>query len=233
MVNFFKLAIANNLVAGLTAITFTTAIIVTPPCHAVGANLDLKGINFGIKVGKIFEKIKKSIDKGETNKIVSYMFDIKSEVEQYTGKKIDINETIDQVQREARAKGQKIDDKYIKQIKKDLGKQDRKQNHRAVYFAQCAELDIPYSTLEADFHFDMNYIMAKSAHGKDNKQQEVPVKIMVGVTVSLCGLFLLFVPLPGCQTAGGWLLNTGIGILGSEALDRWDTYDQENKKKDK
>lgn len=232
MVNFFKLAIANNLVAGLTAVTFTTAIITTPPCHAVGVNLDLKAINFGIKVERIFEKIKKSIDKGETNKIVSYMFDIKSEVEQYTGKKIDINETIDQVQREARAKGQKIDDKYIKQIKKNLGKQDRKHNHRAVYFAQCAELDIPYSTLEADFQFDMNYIMAKAVRGKDNKQQEVPVKIMVGVTVSLCGLFLLFVPLPGCQTAGGWLLNTGIGILGSEALDRWDAYDQGNRKKD-
>lgn len=55
--------------------------------HAVGVILDLGAINFGIKVEKIFEKIKKCIDKGETNKIVSYMFDIKSEVEQYIGKK--------------------------------------------------------------------------------------------------------------------------------------------------
>ena len=233
MVNFFKPAIANNLVGGLTAVAFTTAVIAPPPCHAVGVNLDLGAINFGIKAEKIFEKIKKCIDKGETNKIVSYMFDIKSEVEQYTGKKIDINKTIDQAQKEARAKGEKIDDKYIKQIKKDFGKQDKKHKHRAVWFAQCTELDIPYSTLEADLQFDMNYIMAKSARGKDDKQEEVPVKIMVGVTVSLCGLFLIFVPLPGCQTAGGWLLNTGIGILGSDALDRWDAYDKENRKKDK
>lgn len=161
------------------------------------------------------------------------MFDIKSEVEQYTGKEIDINKTIDQAQKEARAKGQKIDDKYIKQIKKDFGKQDKKHKHRAVWFAQCTELDIPYSTLKADLEFDMNYMMAKSAHGKDDKQEEVPVKIMGGVSVSLCGLFLIFVPLPGCQTAGGWLLNTGIGILGSDALDRWDVYDKENRKKGK
>lgn len=34
------------------------------------------------------------------------MFDIKQEVEQYTGKKIDIDKQIDQAQKEAKAKGQ-------------------------------------------------------------------------------------------------------------------------------
>jgi len=168
MVNFFKPVVFNNLVAGLTALAFTIAVIQPPQLQSAGANLDLGAINFGIKVEKIFEKIKKAIDKGETNKIVSYMFDIKSEVEQYTGNKIDINKQIDQVQKEAHAKGQKIDDKYIKQIKKDFGKQDKKHKHRAVWFTQCAELDIPYSTVEADLQFDMNYMMAKSAKGKDD-----------------------------------------------------------------
>lgn len=65
MVNFFKPSIANNLVAGLTAVAFTTAVIAPPPCHGVEVNLDLGAINFGIKVEKIFEKIKKCIDKGE------------------------------------------------------------------------------------------------------------------------------------------------------------------------
>ncbi|WP_213105181.1 hypothetical protein [Candidatus Protochlamydia amoebophila] len=93
-----------------------------PQIHAVGVNLDLGAINFGIKVEKIFEKIKRCIDKGETNKIVSYMFDIKHEVEQYTGKKIDISQQIDQVQREVKTRGQKIDERYIKQIKKGSAK---------------------------------------------------------------------------------------------------------------
>lgn len=77
MVNFFKSAITNNLVAGLTAIAFTSAIIIPPQCHAVGVDLNLGAINFEVRVEKILEKIKKSIDRGETNKIVSYMFDIK------------------------------------------------------------------------------------------------------------------------------------------------------------
>ncbi len=72
-----------------------------------------------------------------------------------------------------------------------------------MWFAQCAELDIPYTAFEADANFEMNYMMAKSArgHGKDEIQiEEVPLNITVGITVSLCGLFLYFVPLPGCQS---------------------------------
>jgi hypothetical protein len=236
VVNFLKPAITNRLVAGITAFTFTTAVMAPPPAYAAGINLDVAAINFGIKVEKIYEKVKKCMDKGETNKIVGYMFDFKNEVEQYTGHKFDINKTIDQAQKEAKSRGQKVDDKYIKAIKKEFGKQDKKHKHRAVWFAQCAEVDIPYSTFEADTNFEMNYMMAKSAHkgkGNDVEIEDVPITIMVGVTVSLCGLFLCFVPLPGCQVAGGWLLSSGVSILGGDAIKRWDDYDQEQRKKNK
>jgi len=228
MANILQSRFSNTMVACLTTVAFTTAILTPPPLMAASVNLDLEAINFGIKVEKVFEKIKKCIDKGETNKIVGYMFDIKHEVEQYTGKKIDIDKQIDQAQREAKAKGQKIDDRYIKQIKRDFHREDKRHKHRAAWFAQCAEVDIPYSTVEADMHFDMNYVMAKSTKGED-KDIDVPIPIMVGVTVSLCGLFLVFVPLPGCQTAGVWLINAGVGILGSEAIQKWDQYDRDQK----
>lgn len=230
MVNFLNPHLYNNLVAGLTAVAFVTAVIQPPPVYAAGVNLDLGAINFGIKMEKIVEKVKKCIDKGETNKIIGYMFDIKSEVEQYTGRKLDMNSYIDQVQREAKAKGQKINDAHIKQIKKWFGKTDKKHKHRAVWFAQCAELDIPYTTVEADYHFDMDYmVMAKAAHGHD-KEIDVPITVTVGVTLSLAGLFLMFVPIPVCQTVGWYVMDTGIGILGSHALGKWEEYNQENKK---
>jgi hypothetical protein len=234
MVNFLKPAIANPLVAGITAFAFTTAVMAPPPAYAANVNLDLAAINFGIKAEKIFEKIKKCIDKGETNKIVGYMFDLKSEVEQYSGKKIDMNKAIDQAQAEARAKGQKINDKHIKAIKKEFSHHDKKHKHRAVWFAQCAEFDIPYSSFEADYNFEMNCMMAKAAHNEKHEQKEdVPITIMVGVTVTLCGIFLFFVPIPVCQTAGGWLISSGVSILGGDAIKRWDDYDQEQRKKDK
>jgi hypothetical protein len=75
----------------------------------------------------------------------------------------------------------------------------------------------------------MNYVMALVKGG--DKDIDVPIPVMVGVTVSLCGLFLVFVPLPGCQTAGVWLINTGIGILSSQAIQKWDEYDRDQKVK--
>lgn len=236
MVNFLKPSIANSLVAGITAFIFTTAVMAQTPAYAASVNLDLAAINLGIKVEKIYEKVKKCIDKGETNKIVSYMFDFKNEVEQYTGHKFDINKTIDQAQKEVKSRGQKVDEKYISAIKKEFGKQDKKHKHRAVWFAQCAEVDILYSTFEADTNFEMSYVMAKPNQiekGNDVDIKDVPITIMVGVTLTLCGLFLWFVPLPACQVAGGWLLSSGVSILGGDAIKRWDDYDQEQRKNDK
>lgn len=231
MANIFQSTRCFTLATYLTTAAFATVAICPPSLMAANGGINLNDITFGIKIEKIYEKVKRAIDKGETNKIVGYMFDFKKEVEQYTGKKIDINKQIDQVQKEAHSKGQKIDDKYIKQIKKEFSKTDKKHKHRAVWFTKCAELDIPYSSFEADAAFEMNYMMAKAATGKHEQQEDVPVKIMVGVTISLCGLFLFFAPFLFCQTAGVWLINTGIGVLGSDALDRWDAYDKDQRKK--
>ncbi len=189
--------------------------------------MDPLSINFGVKIEKTFEKIKRAIDRGDTNKIVGYMYDVKSDVEQYTGNKIDIEKQIDLVQKEAKSRGHNIDDRYIKQIKKDFHKQEKKHKHRAEWFAQCQELDIPYSSYEADLYFEQNFIMGKS----ENKDIDVPIPVLVGVTVTLCGVFLVFVPLPVCKSTGFWLINSGVSILGGDAIQRWDAYDKEKKNK--
>jgi len=230
MANIFQSTSYFTLATYLTTAAFATVTICPPSLMATNGGINLKDTNFGIKIDKIFEKVKRAIDKGETNKIVDYMFDFKSEVERYTGKKIDINKQIDQAQKEARSKGQEIDDRYIKQIKKMFSKEDKKYKHRAVWFAKCSELDIPYTSFEADATFEMNYKLTKTANDKHEQQENVPVKIMVGITLTLCGLFLFFVPIPMCQNAGVWLINTGIGVLGSDALDRWDAYDKDQEK---
>ena len=83
MVNILQSRFCNTMAACLTTIAFTTATLAPPPLMAAGVNLDPNAINFGIKVEKVFEKVKKSIDKGETNKIVGYMFDIRHDVASY------------------------------------------------------------------------------------------------------------------------------------------------------
>lgn len=117
MANIFQSNRCQLLATCITAFTFTCVAIAPPPLMAIDRaaqeGLNLNDINFGIKIEKIYEKVKKAIDNRNTNKIVGYMFDFKQEVEQYTGKHIDINKSIDQVEKEARAKGQKIDGKYV------------------------------------------------------------------------------------------------------------------------
>jgi hypothetical protein len=108
MANIFQSTRSLTLAKYLTTVAFATVAVCSPPLMAVpGGGFNLDDINFGIKIEKLYQKVKKALDKGETNRIVGYMFDFKSEVEQYTGQKIDINKQLDQVQREARAKGQK------------------------------------------------------------------------------------------------------------------------------
>lgn len=148
MANFFKSALTHNMVGIITTVTFTTAIIAPHPAYADGTNMNLNDLAFGVKIEKIYEKVNKAIDKGETNKIVGYMYDFKSEVEQYTGKKIDINKSIDQAKQEAKSRGQKVDSRYLKAIKKEFGKQEKKHAHRAAWLAQCTELDIPYTAVD-------------------------------------------------------------------------------------
>lgn len=233
MGNLFKSSYINYMVACITIITFSTSTIMPLNLYALDSKIDLEAINFGIKIEKIFEKIKKAIDKGQTNKIVSYMFDLKLEVETFTGTNIDIAKQLNEVQRRAKAKGQKIENKHIKVLKSEFQKIENKHKHRADYMIECMKLDIPYTAFEADLHFDALYT-SKNQNQPDKKDEVyIPITVTVGVTLSLCGLFLLFVPIPICSTSGGFLLETGLGILGSHALSKWDEFDreQQNEKK--
>ena len=44
---------------------------------------------------------------------------------------------------------------------------------------------------------------------EDDDEPSMPLTVVVGVTMALCGLFLVFVPIPVCQTAGAYLLEGG------------------------
>lgn len=80
MANFLKSRICNSMVAYLTIAFFSTALLTPPPLMAApNAGVNLNDINFGIKIEKIYEKVKRAIEKGKTNKIIGYMFDFKQE----------------------------------------------------------------------------------------------------------------------------------------------------------
>lgn len=108
MANIFQSTRCFTLATYLTTAAFSTVAICPPSLMAANGGINLNDINFGIKIEKIYEKVKRAIDKGQTNKIVAYMFDFKSEVEQYTDKEIDINKQIDQAQKKLAQKVKRL-----------------------------------------------------------------------------------------------------------------------------
>lgn len=45
------------------------------------------------------------------------MFDIKNEIERYTGQKINIEQQLDQIEKEAKARGQPVDKAHMKEMR--------------------------------------------------------------------------------------------------------------------
>jgi hypothetical protein len=61
MAYLFRSCFSDTLVTCLTTIAFTAATLTPPSLKAANPALDFGAINFGIKIEKIYEKIKKSI----------------------------------------------------------------------------------------------------------------------------------------------------------------------------
>jgi hypothetical protein len=218
----------------LGAFAFTTI----APLHAMpvaksGANVNLNDINFGIRMEKLIGNVKKYFKAKESKKLMAAMFDIKHEIEGYTGQRIDIDKHLDQVEKEAKSKGMPIDKMHMKEMRKRFKKQEKRSSHKALYMASCLEYDISFNAEEEEVFYQASiadhYGMAKSSKGKDKDEEVVlPLRITIGVTMSLVGLFLYVVPFPICKAAAPWVLDAGIAFLLDQSITEW----EESQKKD-
>jgi hypothetical protein len=189
--------------------------------------VNLNDVAFIARIEKLYEKVKRYKDKLESEKLIETMFDIKMEVEGYTGKKIDLENHLNQIEKEAKKKGAKFKSGEIKQIAKMLKKKGKKRNHKALYLYECNIYNIPFDQLECD------YLYQASKHDKkdekeDKEEIEVPLRLSVGVTASLCGYFLGFVPHPYCQAASKFLIGIGLEMCVEAAVSR--TEEEQNEK---
>lgn len=63
MANILQCRFCNTMVACITTVAFTTATLTPPPLMAEGVNLDFNAINFGIKIERIYEKLRNASTK--------------------------------------------------------------------------------------------------------------------------------------------------------------------------
>ncbi|CAF24183.1 hypothetical protein [Candidatus Protochlamydia amoebophila] len=211
------------------------------PCYAYevqakGVNVNLNDIAFIARIEKLYEKAKRYIDKLEHGKLMEVMFDIKTEIEGYTGKKIDMDAQIDAIEREAKKQGAQFKKGEIKQIKKDLKKKDKKNSHKTMFLYDCNMYGIDFNQEECDLHFDA-LCLAKSVKGhhdkEDNKEIKVPIRVYIGITASLCGYFLSFIPYPIAQGASKFLIATGVGLCVDGTVTRMEENEKNEQNQNK
>lgn len=232
MGSIFNAGMYRNFTLCVTASSFIACTLATPihayqQCKAqVGINLN--DIAFIARLEKLVERVKKYQDKLESGKLIEVMLEIKTEVEGYTGKQIDIDAQLDQIERDAIKQGAKFKKGEMKQIRSVLKKKEKKHNHKALYLAECNMYDIPFDNVECDFLYK-----SASKHDKkeDKEEQELPLRVTVGVTASLCGYFLKFIPHPYAQTAGNFLISAGVLMATEGTITRVEENQQKEKDK--
>lgn len=101
--------------------------------------MNLNDINFGIRIEKLIEKAKKYFSEKNSSKLTDVMFDIKNEIEGYTGQKINVESSLDKIEQEAKARGKPVPKDQMKEMRRRLKKADKRHNHKAVYMANCIE----------------------------------------------------------------------------------------------
>lgn len=219
----------------LTASSFIAGTIAMPlnayqQCKATQLGINLNDIAFVARIEKLVERVKKYKDKMEQRKLIEVLFEIKTEVEGYTGKKCDIDTQLDQIEREATQRGAQFKRGEMKQIRTMLRKSEKKHNHKALYLAECNMYDIPFDQLECDYLYK-----AASKHDKkeDKEEVELPLRVTIGVTASLCGYFLSFIPHPYAQMASKTLIWAGIEMTVEGTINRIEENNQKQKDKDK
>lgn len=230
MANFFSHFSLNRLALALAIGSFTPVTALPVPNYQIQISNDVAA---SIRIGKLLEKTKKNFGKENLNELIENMLDLKFEAEALTGKKIDLDSSIDQVFNDVKKHGVKVDSKSQKEIKKIIKDKGKRYDHKIHYIAQCFLNDFEYDSHQEEALFFQNEsitTVAKSEHGKnEGKEVAVPLKLVVGVTGALAGMFIVLIPLPipGKAQVGAFLLTTGVKYAADAIIE---VVDEKNKK---
>lgn len=255
MGNFRRYLSFNNVAMALTLGSFAP-VAALPAQQNVQMNIGLNDVAFGYNIIKLADKGKSLLEKmnrkdevndSNSKKLLSVMFDLKNEICNYTGIKIDIDREIDNTVYEMKKQGTKLSSSQVKDIKKIFKEKGKKHHHKALFFADCMNYGIDFNEeneslyygheLDYDVHYcavrDSLVFRAKAAkHDKeDGKEIVVPLKLIVGVTGTLCGFFVLMIPLPipGKQQAGMFLVTTGLKYSCDAVIEAMEERQKEGK----
>ena len=194
-------------------ITFPMAQI-APPLHAIQSEslAQLDDDSFLI-ITRIIDTLSELKKKGKINEMIDFMLDVKEEAESHLGYTICLKEQLKEVQKLVKEEGKEISKKHLDSFKKILKKREKKRNKTA---------------------FGIRFRSKKNQESEDDDEKvELPVKMVFGITVTLCGLFVVFLPHPAATSAGFWIMCFGIERIAESGLEKAQEYQEERKRRNK
>jgi hypothetical protein len=233
MANIFRNLNFNRILLPIVLSSFT--ITYTIPLPAQQLNFNFNEVAFMVRLEKLVEKLVNSKDKS-TESMVSYFVDIKQEVEMNYNINFNIDQYINRVQQEVQKKGVKPNKKHFDTIRKIIKKKDVKAKKHAHYVArtmyledyQMNELDEEMMTLAARSKHDHD----KDKHNEEEKEEVVlPALLVYGVTVSLCGMLLMIIPIPACKDWGTKMVVAGVTACANSICSKKDENEKNKNKK--
>lgn len=180
-----------------------------PNCTFVAEEIIVeKNVLFFARMMDLVNKVKKCSKSLKSKKLTELLFQIKDEIEDFTGQGINLENSYNQVVNDLKKNGVKLTKSDIGTIWNKLSKKHKKHLEISQYISDCFE-----NGLEID-----DYILKGHKHDDNDKEkQEVPIKVEIGVSIALCGFFLYCLPHPACKAAGQTLMSLG-GMLAGEGV---------------
>lgn len=220
--------LSSNSIRSFLLFSYLCTSSITIPHQANAFNIEINDINIGVKVKKIVDKVKKYKKSKDVDKMMSILFDAKDLVYEFTGKKLDFSDILDQVAHELKHnKKSKVTKDDFKAYKEKLKSYEKKHKHRKEFKALCVSAGLPYDLNWADEVFYAGH--SKHKHSEDKVEIDIPVHMAVGITIALVGFFLKFIPHPLCQEGGSVCLLIGIEMAINSGCDRFEQQKQKEK----
>lgn len=233
MVNIFRNHTLHRVFLPIVLSTFTLTYAV--PLPAQQFNIGFNEVAFMVRLEKLVEKLVNSKDKS-IDSIAGYLIDIKQEIETSYNLKLDLNQYVDNVQKEVQKQGVKTDKKQFEKIKSLLKKKDKKAKNHARYLADTMYLEgYQMNEFDEEIMFPIHKASKHDKHDKDDDKDKeeivVPALLVYGVTVALCGMFLMILPIPACKDWGGRMVVAGVTACANSICSKTDENNREKNKK--
>lgn len=226
----------NSTILSIVLSTFTLTYAI--PVQAVPQfDIGLNEVAFLYRIEKLVEKIWKLEKSENKDKMYDAIIDLKGEIETSCGVKVDLEKHMNNVEKELKNRGHKVPKKQFDSIRKTIKKKEKKHDKHGRYLASVMYLD-GYETNQADEELMFPQHVAKHGHDKDDKEEDkeevyIPAQLVFGVTLTLCGLFLMVIPIPACKPWGEKMIASGFVICGNAISGKMDNDHKDGKDKDK